>query len=532
MLRTQSIRNKKKISLTVMLPLLVTFSILFSTFILIFVSYQAEKKTLMNTTLELNYVNATKMSDTINSLFKAMKQSLKSTASYMSANTYKSASVILAELDLIRGSSNYFNSLFWADETGLIHTVSPSSIGLAGQTLSTPASKIALALQQPYLSAPYIGTTNRLIVLMTEPVFDSEGRYRGFIGGTIYLQEANVIYDIFGLNTDNETGSYFYIVGPQGDLIFHPDRSRLGEDVSGNDVVQKLARGESGMEQVVNTRGVSYLAGFSAVAENNWGVIMQTPESTVYRQLTLLVREQLLNMLVPVLLMMAAAIFIAIKLAKPFVKLSALAARLSDGDAVSKNDFTPHWNKEANQLSHIMSLAVESVERQKASLSLAAATDQLTGLYNRRMLEESMRTWLVQGMPFSLIVLDIDRFKSVNDRFGHQTGDEVLKHLARVMSDCVRLGDICCRFGGEEFVILLPQAASQTTLKIAEDIRRTMERAVSPCGEPVTVSLGIAEYPLHADNADKLFQLADTALYTAKHEGRNRIVVAAPELVR
>ncbi|MCQ6559576.1 sensor domain-containing diguanylate cyclase [Paenibacillus mendelii] len=486
---------------------------------------------MINTTLELNYANAAKMSDTINSLFKAMRQSLKSTSSYMSANTHKSASSIQEELDLIRGSSNYFNSLFWADETGLIHSVSPQSIGLTGQILSTSAAKTALSLQQPYLSAPYTGTTNRLIVLMTEPVFDSKGTYRGLIGGTIYLQEANVIYEIFGSNASNETGSYFYIVGPKGDLIFHPDRSRLGDDVSSNRVVQELSRGESGMEQVVNTQGISHLAGFSAVAENDWGVIMQTPESTVFRQLNLLVREQLFNMLLPLLLMMLGAILVAMKLAKPFVKLSALAARLSEGDAVSKNDFTPHWNKEADRLSHVMSLAVDSIERQKASLSLAASTDQLTGLYNRRMLEEMMNKWLAQGTPYSIIVLDIDRFKTVNDRYGHQIGDEVLKHLARIMSDCVRLGDVCCRFGGEEFVILLPQASSQTTMKIAEDIRMTMESTMSPCGEPVTVSLGVAEYPLHANNPEKLFQLADSALYAAKHEGRNRTVVAVHELV-
>ncbi|MFD0712497.1 diguanylate cyclase [Paenibacillus sp. GCM10027626] len=532
MARTRSLsKENKKISLIILLPLLISLSIVLTAITLIVVSYRTEKDSLFQTTLELNYDSAAKMSQTITTLFKSMRQNLQSTASYVSKHYENSQIDLQAELDQIHNSSNYFNSLFWADETGLIRHVSPSSVGIAGKPLSTKAGQAAFTSRKPYLSPPYIGSTNRLIVLMSYPVFDQNGRYRGMIGGTIYLQEPNIINDIFGSSSTNETGSYFYIVGPEGNLIYHPDTARLGENVSGNPIVQRLSRGESGKDQVVNSRGTANLAGYSSVADNDWGVVMQTPEDAIYEQLDKLVKDQLLNMMLPVIIMMACAIWIAIKLARPFVGLSSLAVRLSEGETVAKTEFLPHWNKEAHRLSRAMSLAVEANERQAAMLAKDAATDQLTGLFNRRAMEEATGQWIAAALPYAIIVVDIDRFKSVNDTYGHHVGDEVLKHLAAIMLQAARPSDICCRFGGEEFVILLPHTDQSGALEIAERLRTAMETTLSPTGKPVTVSLGIAQYPLQAQTAEQLFQCADAALYKAKRDGRNRAVVAEASAV-
>jgi len=519
--------NRKQISLIVLLPMLITLSILLSMVTLIIVSYHAEKKSLFNTTLVLNYDSAAKMSHTITTLFRSMRQTLLTTGAYFSHSTDGSDLLLQAELNQVRNSSNYFNSLFWADETGLIRNVSPMSVGLSGRPLTTEAGKAALNSQKPYLSAPYVGSTNRLIVLMTQPIFDANGHYRGIIGGTIYLQEPNVIYDIFGSNHSNESGSYFYIVGPEGNLIYHPETNRLGEDVSDNLIVQKLMRGESGKEPVLNTKGNSFLAGYSAVAENGWGVVMQTPEVTLFKQLDSLVKEQLIKMLLPLAIMIIGATWIAMRLVRPFVTLSKLAVRLSEGGTVAKSEFMPHWNREAHQLSQAMSMAVEANERQAASLTRDATTDQLTGLFNRREMEEATNSWTAAGIPYSIIVTDIDHFKRVNDNFGHHKGDEVLKYLAAMMLQTARLGDICCRFGGEEFVILLPRTGISDALEVAEQLRTTVETGTSPIGTPITISLGLAEFPLQAQNAEQLFQYADAALYRAKRQGRNRTVIAS-----
>lgn len=161
--------------------------------------------------------------------------------------------------------------------------------------------------------------------------------------------------------------------------------------------------------------------------------------------------------------------------------------------------------------------------------------DPLTGLFNRRYLEEALELDLARaarnGHPLSLIMGDVDHFKQFNDRFGHDAGDLVLKRTAEVMRGHIRKGDLACRYGGEEFLILLHSAGLVETRARAEEIReaiRSME--VSFRGQalgPVTISLGVAAYPQHATDGGSLITAADAAMYAAKNAGRDRVEVAA-----
>lgn len=111
----------------------------------------------------------------------------------------------------------------------------------------------------------------------------------------------------------------------------------------------------------------------------------------------------------------------------------------------------------------------------------------------------------------------------VNDTYGHSIGDEVLKFLAAEMRAAIREGDTCCRYGGEEFIILLPDTTLEDTFKIAENLRKVIENKVSPTGNPITISGGIANYPLSGDHAMQVIEVADAQLYRAKENGRNKI---------
>jgi diguanylate cyclase (GGDEF)-like protein len=135
-----------------------------------------------------------------------------------------------------------------------------------------------------------------------------------------------------------------------------------------------------------------------------------------------------------------------------------------------------------------------------------------------------MEIWMEQEVPFSILLVDFDHFKQINDNYGHLMGDEMLKFLARIMLNEVRPEDVCCRFGGEEFVILLPRVQAEIAYKIAERIRMRMEFAENPLGSRVTLSLGIAGFPENGDNPTTLFEHVDQALYQAKQNGRNQIV--------
>jgi len=166
-------------------------------------------------------------------------------------------------------------------------------------------------------------------------------------------------------------------------------------------------------------------------------------------------------------------------------------------------------------------------------VSHRARTDLLTGLPNRRHFEERLG-WLLDeidrfGGAASLVVVDIDHFKHVNDTHGHEAGDAVLRHVANVMATGVRDVDLCARFGGEELVLLLPQTGSEGARELAERLRQSLEARPARHGTldiPVTASFGVASYPAGVRRRDELFDAADRAMYEAKREGRNRVACA------
>jgi len=176
-----------------------------------------------------------------------------------------------------------------------------------------------------------------------------------------------------------------------------------------------------------------------------------------------------------------------------------------------------------------------ALEESRAALQELAIRDELTGLYNRRefgraLAQEVARTTRT-ARPLSLLVLDIDHFKAVNDRHGHEAGDRVLQGVARVVMESVRSLDRAARFGGEELVVLLPETPASEALCVAERLRRRIAAArfgsaVTGADLGVTVSIGVATYPVDCAGADELFCAADRALYDAKRSGRNRCVPA------
>ena len=162
-----------------------------------------------------------------------------------------------------------------------------------------------------------------------------------------------------------------------------------------------------------------------------------------------------------------------------------------------------------------------------------ARTDGLTGLYNRRHFDEQLARIvadsLAHGSPASLVVADVDHFKRVNDTYGHEAGDAVLKAVARVFLDCLRAEDVCARYGGEEIAILLPETSVVRAQEVAERVRRAIAAKPVQHGERtirVTASFGVAGYPESTALRDALFPAADKALYEAKGAGRDRVRTA------
>ncbi|MCA1489849.1 PleD family two-component system response regulator [Sinorhizobium alkalisoli] len=165
-----------------------------------------------------------------------------------------------------------------------------------------------------------------------------------------------------------------------------------------------------------------------------------------------------------------------------------------------------------------------------------AITDDLTGLHNRRYLDSHLKLLvdraMARGRPLSICITDIDRFKQVNDTYGHDSGDEVLREFASRVRATVRGADLACRFGGEEFVIVMPDTPAEMAAVVAERLRlmvasRGFEIARADAVLSVTASLGLASLRPEGDTPEALLKRADVALYDAKNNGRNRVVAAA-----
>ncbi|MDP9263061.1 MAG: diguanylate cyclase [Acidobacteriota bacterium] len=161
-----------------------------------------------------------------------------------------------------------------------------------------------------------------------------------------------------------------------------------------------------------------------------------------------------------------------------------------------------------------------------------AFVDGLTGVYNRRYFEQRILEELERAARYSgslaVLMLDIDHFKRVNDEFGHLLGDEVLRQLSTILAQQLRKVDVVCRYGGEEFSILVPQTTGEHALGVAEKLRKVIEDWNFPgVPRPVTVSIGVADFPEHGATRDELVKAADAALYAAKQAGRNRVFSAS-----
>jgi diguanylate cyclase (GGDEF)-like protein len=170
----------------------------------------------------------------------------------------------------------------------------------------------------------------------------------------------------------------------------------------------------------------------------------------------------------------------------------------------------------------------------RSDLRQLSIHDPLTGLFNRRYMEEALeietRRAERKGSGIGVIMIDIDHFKSFNDGFGHAAGDDMLRSLGGMILAHLRAGDIACRYGGEEFVLILPEAGVEVAAARAEDLRLRVKTLEVQSGEQrlgsVSISLGVAVFPRHGKSRDELLAAVDAALYQAKDSGRDRVVVA------
>ena len=200
---------------------------------------------------------------------------------------------------------------------------------------------------------------------------------------------------------------------------------------------------------------------------------------------------------------------------------------LSSGE---KNFFDSTDVQPLESVADIFASAIQNAHYVETVQQLAFL-DGLTGIFNRRYFETRIQDEMERAKRYhtelSIVMVDVDHFKRLNDEFGHMLGDEVLRQVSSLLSQRVRKTDVVCRYGGEEFVILLPQTAVHHAVVVADKLRCAIADWEFPgVSRPLTISAGVAEFPDHATTRDDLLQAADAALYAAKQAGRNRVLAA------
>ena len=200
-----------------------------------------------------------------------------------------------------------------------------------------------------------------------------------------------------------------------------------------------------------------------------------------------------------------------------------------DSDSII-NNFTMDSRHFCKMMSKIAYILVDNY-----NLKIVSTIDKLTKLYTRKYFETALQSEIAyaerEGTEFSIIMIDIDKFKTVNDRFGHQKGDEILQGVSLIISNSLRKGDIAARYGGEEVIIILPNTEEEEGLQVAEKLRKRIENArFLGLHNPLTISLGVSTYPKHSNWAKDLIEKADQALYDAKENGRNKSSVYSEDM--
>ncbi|MGG1517931.1 diguanylate cyclase [Paenibacillus oryzisoli] len=556
---------------------LIAFTLIGSTALLTAVSIHQQNTMLTKTTLQKNFEAARNLAISANTIKELMFEKLGAMASYWTEQRLpigEEASPLLGKLLVGDGM---FGGALLISGAGNVLVTTPATGFAAGDRLDEAAELIFTGRETgPWMSAPFVAPGGHRVVLALHPMKSGNSQSAVYLAGLIDLQQNNVFSNMLIHTIKSEPGTYAYLIDGTGVMMMNAQEDRAGEILPAAALLatfgsghagdqpnppdrQGMQRGQGGpgpagprerpmsvplggpggpggqpgpgndggpprVAILQDGHGKDVLVGYLRVGDLSWGMVVQSPAEIVTHAKREFLATQLKWSIPLIVAFLLLSLWTARKLATPFAKLTSAARSIAAGDRAGHPPFESHWNYEAHHLARAMMTAVQGLQSRAEEMSLQARTDHLTGLMNRGGLDEWLSTHGNDKFGYALLIIDIDHFKNVNDTFGHQTGDETLIHLAHILMSVCRKTDLVCRIGGEEFVALLPGERLEGASLVAEQLRSKVENTISPTGQPITVSIGMACCPMHGEDFETLFQRADEALYEAKGTGRNRAI--------
>ena len=480
------------------------------------------KKQLIENSLLTNQKYASKVAISADQHLKSMLQELNYSAKII-GHDFSNQTIIKSELHRLKYQSNNFNTVSVVDQNAIIKHFEPHNFKFnTNVSHRTVGVEQSLKLKKTYISPPYLAISNNLIVLMTQPIFDQNRNYQGMITGSIYLQRKNLINQLLSGSYDYKK-SYMYVVDQDNRIIFHPDPTRIGEKIIGNTGLDYMKQYKNGSIHLVNSKGIDNLAGFSHIPSVNWLVVSQQPTEELLEQANSILLKAAFGIFIFYVLIFIIIWRITYYISSPLHSLAQMAGILNQPETDDKIREINPWYFEVLRFRTALLFSSKKFKDKISELNQHINTDPLTGLFNRRGMDLFINELKKMHSEFALLMIDVDHFKQVNDTYGHDQGDAVLISLAQQIKQNFRENDVCCRLGGEEFVVLVHSAEAHSVYKAAERLRKRMENLQSDNMPKVTISIGIAFYPEDNEDIQEIFKIADNRLYQAKNLGRNQV---------
>ena len=362
------------------------------------------------------------------------------------------------------------------------------------------------------------------------PIRQADGKYVGALMAKINLRAVADVLQRLAPRDENGGGGGgdAYVMTEQGRLILRARTSSadLMRTKLPPETVQALIDREGSSVEYKRADGRDVMGTLRRVPALRWAAVVEMPRAEAFRQAG---GSGTGLLLIAVLLAAALAAYVGSLIVRPLQRLSGVAAKVAAGD--TSVELPTGAGGEVGQLTQVFKNLVTRVREREGQgeLERLSVTDGLTGLYNRRHLMGTLANEVQRSRrlrrAFSVLLADVDHFKQYNDTHGHLGGDAVLVKIAEILRQTTRGVDSVARYGGEEFLVMLIEAPIVTAAAVGERLRARVA-AEEFGGGRVTVSVGAAEYPTHGETPEELIASADAAMYQAKNEGRDRVIVA------
>lgn len=508
-----------KLPLKFWIILVTTVSMLLTLTVVFATEYYVNRQTLTESTLQQNYSNARKLSALTNDTFILIQDTLHAQHENVLQN-WEDPEALQDIVQTLNESNFNFNSvtIINADGTG---RANDPELNLVGRFVDTDGVKTGIQIKRDFISEPYIGTNGQLLLIVSTALYNDDEFY-GMLNGLVWLEEQNFLTRLLEQNFGDDT-VFSAVYDSDGHYIYHPNEEWIGTQAFENQATLDLSKGISGTGVIQDRTGDTFYAGYAKVPASGWSIITMTPEEVALQPADLSATRALLIALPFIIGAFVVLLGLILFITRPLNRLSTVDYSKPITEIVTEAQKLKAPYREADSIKQMILAFAENQQKLMIDLESLAITDPLTGLVNRRQFNHMVEMIKENNEPFGFVLLDIDRFKSVNDTYGHLIGDQVLIKLAEVIKSLAPHASLPVRLGGEEFAIVLQDVSNEGTVAFAERLRREVEHTDFPIPRQLTVSLGVGYLDCDKCDLNMFFNDVDQQLYKAKENGRNRI---------